>query len=202
MTAAVLVVIAFFSGALPFSVWVGRLALGKDIREYSDGNPGATNVLRAGGVKWGALALLLDFIKGALPVWIARVTLGLEGWPLLAVALAPVLGHAFSPFLRFRGGKAVAVTGGVWCGLTIWEVPTIGGLLLGFWFSFVNESGWAVMLTLLSVLAYLLLTWRDPLLLAAWSGNAAILAWKHRAELTQPPTLRAWYRNLALPWHS
>ncbi|MGQ9887702.1 MAG: glycerol-3-phosphate acyltransferase [Aggregatilineales bacterium] len=200
MNVALAAAFGFFAGALPFSVWIGRLALGKDIRTVGDGNPGATNVLKAGGVKWAAVALLLDFLKGALPVAIANFAWGFEGPALVIAALAPVAGHAFSPFLGFKGGKAVATSGGVWCGLTIWEVPTVGGLLLGFWFLFIAESGWSVILTVLSVMIYLVLTHLDPTLLAVAVGNLALLAWKHRAELRRPLSLRPWYTKVQLPW--
>jgi glycerol-3-phosphate acyltransferase PlsY len=202
VTLALFVAAAFLAGSLPFSLWIGRLALGRDVREVGDGNPGATNVLKAGGAKWGALALLLDLLKGAIPVGLANFVFGFEGLALVVIALAPVAGHAFSPFLGFRGGKAVATTGGIWSGLTIWEVPTIGGLLLAFWYTFIAESGWAVVLTMLSIIAYLLLTHADPLLLAVAAGNLALLAWKQRADLRRPPSLRGWYTRVALPWRS
>ncbi len=183
---------AFLSGSLPFSVWVGRLALHTDIRRYGDGNPGASNVLRSGGKGWGALALLLDVLKGTIPVGLAYFWAGLAGWPLVAVALAPVLGHAFSPLLRFRGGKAVAVTFGIWAGLTIGAVPILLGLALGLWFAAVAVAGWAVILAMFSLLIYLLFVQPEPVLLAIWAGNTLILAWKHRADLTQFPGLRPW----------
>lgn len=183
---------AFLSGSLPFSVWVGRLALHTDIRRYGDGNPGASNVLRSGGKGWGALALLLDVLKGTIPVGLAYFWAGLTGWPLVAVALAPVLGHAFSPLLRFRGGKAVAVTFGIWAGLTIGAVPILLGLALGLWFAAVAVAGWAVILAMFSLLIYLLFVQPEPVLLAIWAGNTLILAWKHRADLTQIPGLRPW----------
>ena len=200
MSVALAVVLGFLAGALPFSVWIGRLALGKDIRSVGDGNPGATNVLKAGGAKWGAAALLLDFLKGALPVAMANFVWRFDGPALVVTALAPVAGHAFSPFLGFKGGKAVATSGGIWCGLTIWEVPTVGGLLLGFWFLFIAESGWSVILTVLSVIVYLVLAHFDPVLLAVAGGNLALLTWKHRAELRWPPSLRPWYTKVHLPW--
>ncbi len=200
MTIFLMVMIAFLSGALPFAVWVGRLALQTDIRDYGDGNPGTFNVLRAGGLGWGALAFFLDVAKALLPVAIANFVLGFRGPALVAVAIAPLLGHAFSPFLNFRGGKAIAATFGVWCGLTIWEGPSVFGILLGLWYAFINESGWAVILTSFSFLAYLLLAHPDPVLMAVWLGNFLIFAWKHRAELTRWPTLRPWYRNLS--WRS
>jgi glycerol-3-phosphate acyltransferase PlsY len=189
------VIIAFVCGALPFSVWVGKLALRTEIRNYGDHNPGATNVIRAGGWKWGVPALLLDYLKGAIPVGIAYFVVGFDGIPLVLIALAPVLGHAYSPFLGFRGGKAVAVTGGIWTGLTLGEVPIVGGLLLGLWFGIVAVSGWAVMLTMLGLLFYLLMFHPDPVLLAVWGGNTLILAWKHREDLMQPPGLRPWLKK-------
>jgi glycerol-3-phosphate acyltransferase PlsY len=192
MTTLLWLVIAFVSGALPFSVWVGRLILNTDIRRYGDSNPGATNVLRAGGRKWGAVALLLDYLKGAIPVGLAHFGVGLGGWSLVVVALAPALGHAYSPFLRFRGGKAVAVTFGLWTGLTLGEAPMFLGIMLGVWGAVVVVSGWAMMLAMLILLVYLLCFHPDPMLLAVWAGNALLLAWKYRADLAQPPGLHSW----------
>ncbi len=195
MTTLIWFLIAFMCGALPFSVWVGRLALCTEIRNYGDHNPGATNVIRAGGWKWGAPALLLDYFKGAIPVGVAHFLVGLSGWALVLVALAPVLGHAYSPFLGFRGGKAVAATFGIWTGLTLGEVPLVLGLLLGLFFGLVAVSGWAVMLALLGLLIYLLLFHPDPVLLMAWLGNALLLGWKHRQDLAQWPGLRPWLQK-------
>lgn len=195
------ILLSFLAGALPFSVWVGRLALRTDIREYGDHNPGATNVLRAGGWRWGGLALLLDCLKAAIPVGFVHFGLGWSGWPLALVAIAPVAGHAFSPFLGWRGGKAVAATFGAWVGLTVWEGPTVLGLLLGLSFALIAASGWAMILAFLGLLAYFVLIPASfnpldlrpaliPTLLIAWLGHFAILVWKHRAELVHWPVLR------------
>ena len=118
------------------------------------------------------------------------------------IALAPVLGHAFSPFLRFKGGKAVAVTVGIWCGLTVWEGPTVGGLLLGLFFLLLAVDGWAVLCAILGMLLYFGLTpsaWNGlaarpelAVILAVGVGNLLILAWKHRADLMRPLRLRPW----------
>jgi glycerol-3-phosphate acyltransferase PlsY len=195
-------VFAFFCGSLPFSVWIGRWSLGKDIRAYGDANPGATNVLRAGGRLAFALALLLDFLKGALPVGAAHFLAPMSGWLLALLALMPVLGHAISPFLGWRGGKAVAVTGGIWCGLTVWEGPTVGGLLLGLATWMIGANGWAVLIAVSGLLLYLLSTpsaWNQldarpnaGVILAVGLGNLALLAWKQSADLRQRPRLRLW----------
>ena len=111
-------------------------------------NPGATNVLRAGGMGWYLLALMLDITKGALPVgWAAHIA-GISGWSLIPVALAPTLGHAFSPFLKFRGGKSVAASLGIWIGLTIWKIPLVALTLLTIFSLLITPSGWAVLFTL------------------------------------------------------
>ena len=189
-------IFGFFLGSLMFSSWIGRWVLHRDLRDVGDGNPGATNVMKVGGIGIGLLALLLDVLKGAIPVSIAKYVLGLSGWPLVIIALAPIFGHAFSPFLRFRGGKAVAVSAGVWTALTLWEAPTLGGLVLGLWFSIVEVSGWAVLLMGLCLLGYYLLTNRDPVLLSVLVVNLLLVAWKYRADLRQPPGLRRWVRRL------
>lgn len=189
MMAIVWTAVAFLCGSLPFSVWIGRIALGEEIVAYGDGNPGAANVWRAGGRGWGIVAVLLDFLKGAVPVSLAHFTLGLEDVALAAVAVAPIAGHAFSPFLGFRGGKALAVTFGIWSGLTLWLVPTILGLFFGISLTLVKPDGWAVMAGLLGLFAVLLAI-GNPLWLEVWAGMTVILSWKHREELARRPELR------------
>lgn len=106
-------------GALPWGLWLGRWFRGVDVRATGSGNLGATNVYRVLGPGLGITTLLLDIAKGALPVWIVPRTplgAGFPGgaeWCALAVALAAVLGHVFTPFAGFQGGKGVATTVGV-----------------------------------------------------------------------------------------
>jgi glycerol-3-phosphate acyltransferase PlsY len=195
-------VLGFLAGSLPFSVWIGRWVLETEIRQYGDHNPGASNVIRAGSKVWGVVAVLLDGLKGAIPVGLAHFNAGLSGWELVPVALAPVLGHAFSPILDFKGGKAVAVTFGIWTGLLVYEGPLVLGIFLGIWVWLTAADGWAVMFMMTSFLIYLWVTPASinltgarpdmiPTLLAVWLGNVAILAWKHRVDLAEPPHLRA-----------
>jgi glycerol-3-phosphate acyltransferase PlsY len=188
--------VGFLLGAMPFSYWLGRLFLHADIRAYGDGNPGAANAWRAGKWQVGLPALLLDYLKGAVPVILAQGQADVSGWALLPVALAPVLGHAFSPFLRFKGGKAVAATFGIWTGLTLWEGPVALGLSLGFFHRFQVIDAWTVMMGMSGLFGYLLLRGMASYLLVIWAGNMLILVWKHRAELHQRPQLRPWVRHL------
>lgn len=184
------VLFAFFCGSIPFSVWIGRFALNKNIQEYGDKNPGASNVLRAGGMKWGMLALMLDISKGAAPVGMAAQIFGITGLPQVLIAVAPPLGHAFSPFLGFRGGKAIATTFGMWIGLSLWEIPSVAMLMLVFWFMALTSSGWAVMFTMISVLVYMVLTAAPSTWFMVWGINLLLLIYKHRRDLTTRPHLK------------
>lgn len=104
-------VLAFIFGSIPFGYVIGKLK-GVDVRHHGSGNIGATNVSRVLGKKYGALVLFLDALKGALPVLILKILeLPLE-YQVLSGFFA-ILGHCFSPFLKFKGGKGVATGLGV-----------------------------------------------------------------------------------------
>jgi glycerol-3-phosphate acyltransferase PlsY len=186
---------AFLCGSLPFSVWLGKIALRKDIRQFGDANPGAANVFRAGGKGWGWLAILLDILKGAVPVGLANFGAHITAWPLALIALAPIAGHAFSPFLRFKGGKAIAVSLGIWCGLTLYQVPLVLGLLLGIFIVLLTNNGWSTVLGFAALVVYLLLIAAPAWMLGVWLGNLLIVVYKHRSDLKQPNTLRPWLQR-------
>jgi len=192
MVSIAMVFIAFLSGSFPFSVWLGKLFMKVDVRKYGDGNPGAANVFRSGSKVIGALALCLDVSKAAVPVGLSYYNLGMRGIPMFLISIAPILGHVFSPFLRFRGGKAIAATLGMWIGLTIWKASLVGviGTVIGI--TIMTSSGWAVMLGMGMILITLIFWIPDPLLLMVWVSGTIILAWTHRHELQQRPTLRPW----------
>lgn len=197
MTWIAFVLIAFLCGSLPFSVWLGRLFLKLDVRQFGDGNPGATNVFRSGSKIVGLVTLILDITKAAAPVGLAYHNLGMRGVPMFLIAIAPVLGHVFSPFLGFRGGKAVAVSLGVWIGLTIWKASLVGVVGAAIGILFTTTAGWAVMLGLVGILIALLIWMPDPLFLMVWVGVTLILIWTHRDDLRQPPRWRPWLIKLS-----
>jgi glycerol-3-phosphate acyltransferase PlsY len=192
MISILMVFLAFLSGSLPFSIWISRLLLGVDIRQFGDGNPGAANAFRAGNKLVGTLALMLDISKAAAPVGVAYFNLGMRGLDMFLVAMAPLLGHAFSPFLRFRGGKAIAAALGVWIGLTLWKasLPAVVGALIGI--ALFTPPGWSVMCAMTGILMVLLIWLPDPLLLAVWLGETLLLSWTHRFDLRQGIHLRPW----------
>ena len=180
--------VGFAAGSMMFSVWMGKLLIKKDVRDYGDANPGAMNAWRAGGWKIGLPAGILELCKGAVPVGLAHWVFGINGWMLIPVALAPILGHAFSPFLKFKGGKAIAVTFGVWTAITIWEGLVVLGLLIGLFYLIIDHPSWSVIFGMLAFLGYLLLLGLfvrglEIPLLAIWAGNMAIFLYKHRIDL-------------------
>lgn len=106
----------FLIGAIPFGFLAGKVK-GLDIREHGSRNVGATNVFRVVGKGPGLAVYLLDTLKGFLPVLISKMawpsTSISDQWFYIAAGLAAILGHVFTPYLRFKGGKGVATASGV-----------------------------------------------------------------------------------------
>ena len=192
MSSIGLIFFAFVCGSLPFSVWLGKIFFGLDVRQYGDGNPGATNVYKSGHKMAGLLALILDISKAAAPVGYSYYNLNIRGISMFIIAIAPVLGHIFSPFLGFKGGKALATALGMWIGLTIWKVslPATITALIGM--VLFTSPGWAVMFAMGCILTTLVIWLPDPLLISLWATETLILTWTHRADLRLPPQLRPW----------
>jgi len=187
---------AFLLGAVPFSVIIGRRALHKDITCYGDGNPGASNVFRAGNTRWGLLAVLLDVIKGTPFVFISHALFGLPNSSVVFVAVCAVLGHAFSPFLRWHGGKAVAITFGVMLGLPEYNVLLTFIVFVVIGFFIIESDSWKIIFGAGATLIYLLFTqgrtW-EPLLMILL---LAILVIKHSQSLRTAPG----YHGLLFRW--
>lgn len=121
-------VVAYLLGGIPFGYFLVRLRTGRDVRSLGSGNIGATNVLRIAGRALGVVTLLLDVAKGFVAVWLAaRLTHDSTLWTS-AAALAVMAGHAYSPLLKFRGGKAVASFLGAFVYLT--PLPLLAALLV------------------------------------------------------------------------
>jgi acyl phosphate:glycerol-3-phosphate acyltransferase len=111
--------LGYVSGSIPWGLWLGKWVRGIDVREHGSRNLGATNVYRVLGPGLGILTLALDVLKGALPVWIVPAMADMDAFPggpewcAVTVGLGAVIGHVFSVFLGFKGGKGVATTAGV-----------------------------------------------------------------------------------------
>lgn len=195
MQSAVWIVLAFFLGSLPFSVWTGRIFLRKDIRNYGDGAPGATNVARAGGRALYVVAALLDAFKGTLPVWLSQAVAGVDGWALAAVAVAPVIGHVFTPFLKGKGGMGVATTFGVWLGLMGWLGPVVLGVGIGLMFAIQKNWVWASVGGMIFFLAFLLVL-QFPFHLSVINlCHSLIMTVKRYNYFNKWPELQPWIVN-------
>jgi len=125
---ALMTVLGYLLGAIPFGIVVSKGMGLPDPRTVGSKNVGFTNVLRVSGKTAGILTLLGDMGKGWVLSWAAMQWLTVESF-IMIVALSPILGHLFSPFLGFRGGKGVATAIGAVLGLS----PSIGLLLLLIW---------------------------------------------------------------------
>ncbi len=110
---------AYLLGSIPFGFWIAKWVQGIDIREHGSKNIGATNVFRVVGKKWGILVFILDAAKGALGVLLPRIFHAELLVPQeLGLAVTAILGHSFTCWLKFKGGKGVATSFGVFVALT------------------------------------------------------------------------------------
>ena len=197
--AIVLAISAYLLGACPFSLWVGRWRLNKDIRDYGDGNPGVVNVFRAGDVKSGLIAVILDIGKGFPFVFIAHSLFGLPELLVAAIGLSAILGHAFSPFLHFRGGKAIAVTGGVLLALPQYHLLLLFIAFIVIAFLCIEQDAWTTMAAPAGSLAYLIIARGNLWELFFTLGVLILFAIKQYESLKTIPRFRLkpvrWYQS-------
>jgi len=196
-------VLSFLLGACPFSFWIGRLALKTDIRLIGDGNPGAYNVFRAGGRFWGIVSMLADILKGMPFVLIARLALDFPQAALYTIGLCAVLGHAFSPLLRFKGGKALAVAGGTMLALPLPDMVISYAIFMFIGFLLVDNDAWTVMFAAVGSLVYLAVNQSDSLEIVYMSCLLVIFFLKHFKDLKALPHLSGrfvtWLRSRKRP---
>jgi glycerol-3-phosphate acyltransferase PlsY len=126
---AVLMVLAYLIGATPTSYLAARLGRGIDLREHGSKNLGATNVYRVLGWTYAVPVAVIDMAKGAIPVAILGPWSNGPAWFTVALGLAAVIGHIFSPYVRFKGGKGVATAAGMFVALA----PLALGISLFLW---------------------------------------------------------------------
>ena len=193
MNGLIAVIVAYLVGGIPFGLLIVRLKTGADVRESGSGNIGATNVLRTTGPLAGILTLVLDAAKGLFAVWLAdTLTHGDIFWMSFA-ALAVLLGHAFSPYLKFKGGKAVASFLGAFGYLT--PVPVLVIVIIFLivtvmtrYLSLGSVSGAA----LYPFACFIILHPDWPVLVAA-AGAAVLILWRHQANIAR---IRAGTENI------
>ena len=172
---------AFLCGSIPFGLLLVKLAGKGDVREHGSGNIGATNVSRVGGKALGIVTLLLDIAKGFLPVFLAK-KLGLGESILSLLAICAVLGHVFTPWLKFQGGKGVATALGVALAFRAAMVLPALGVFVALLLVFRYVSLGSVMAALALPV---ILVWKGatPLVLILWTGISSIVIAKHHENI-------------------
>ncbi len=181
------VLAAYLVGSMSFAVIVSRaMGLG-DPRGYGSGNPGATNVLRSGSKLAAGLTLVLDALKGYLPVLAVLLfgeSEGLGPGSAAAVGMTAFLGHLWPVFFRFQGGKGVATAAGVLMALNPW----LGLATLLSWALMVflcRYSSLAAIVAALLAPLYQWLGWGSSATMAAAAAMALLLVWRHRANVSR-----------------
>ena len=185
-------VLAYLIGSVSFAVVVSRVMGLSDPRSYGSHNPGATNVLRSGNKLAALLTLLLDGVKGWLPVYAVvqfGAAYGLGQGSVALVALAAFAGHVWPVFFRFQGGKGVATAAGVLFGIE----PLLGLATFATWLIVAFFSRYSSLAALASAVfapAYYFLGHRvawyaDDFVLLATVVMSAILVWRHQGNIAK-----------------
>lgn len=157
--------LSYLAGGIPTGYLIARRLKGIDVREHGSGNPGAANVYRVVGKGAGMATLAVDALKGYLPVCLARRYYPDDPWVLVLCGALAILGHVWTIFLRFKGGKAVATSTGVFGAL----MPKPMGATLFIFAAGVGLSGHISVGSMAGALAF-------PFL-ALWFGSPAPFVW-------------------------
>lgn len=155
---------SYLVGATPTSYIAGKLGRGIDLREHGSKNLGATNVYRILGWKYAIPVALVDIAKGAVPVLLARSSS--SGWLPVVVGGAAVLGHMFSPYVSFKGGKGVATAAGMFLALA----PIAVLLAIPVWVICLWLTGYVSLSSIIAVLTV-------PVWVAVLQPNSPYVFW-------------------------
>jgi glycerol-3-phosphate acyltransferase PlsY len=179
---------AFLCGSIPFGLLLVKLSGKGDVRAHGSGNIGATNVSRVGGKALGVVTLLLDILKGFLPVFVAK-KLGVSSDLLALMALAAVLGHVFTPWLKFQGGKGVATALGVILATQAqWILLPLGSFVFVLWLTRHVSLG-SILAAAMVPAQLLLLSWVPGAAAVSftailpWLALVVLVIWKHRENI-------------------
>lgn len=182
---ATLLVLAasYLLGAIPTSYVVGRLFRGIDLREHGSRNLGATNLYRTLGARYAIPVGLFDMAKGAIPVMVFAPLVSSSRFVAIACGIMAVVGHVYSVFVGFKGGKGVATASGVMLGLTPWAVL----VALVAWIAVVRGTGYVSLGSMIGAVVLPVAAWflhpeqRDLVWIQALV--AAAIIWFHRANI-------------------
>jgi len=177
----ILLLTAYLAGSLPFGLWLVRAVKGVDVRSFGSGNTGTINVFRVGGTGLGIAVFSLDVLKGFVPVWIA----GLLAFPpplVVAVGLAAIIGHNWSLYLKFSGGKGVATSLGVVIALS-WPAALIA---FAIYLAVVLATRYSSLASMTAAVAAPVIMWRfdaPPAYIGFGVLAALFVLYRHRANI-------------------
>ncbi len=177
------ILVSYLIGAIPTSFVVVRAARGVDLRTLGSGNLGATNLYRQLGLKYAVPVAIFDMLKGYVPVAVIGPAIGASVLGCLALGCAAVVGHVYSAFVSFRGGKGVATGAGVAFGLA----PLAVLLAIGVWLLVVRLTGYVSLASILAALVLPPAVWllspaahpTMPLLILL----VLVVVWMHRSNI-------------------
>lgn len=175
----ILLVLSYLLGSVPFSLLIGKWFYKIDIRQHGSGNIGTTNTFRILGKKAGIVVLLFDMLKGAIPV-LAAMLLAAD-MHIFIPGLVAALGHVYSIFLKFKGGKAVATSGGA----VLAYNPILFILLLAAFLITLKLSKYVSLSSMVSAVLFFILSlvFRDPLLIAFSFIIAVVIVVRHISNI-------------------
>jgi glycerol-3-phosphate acyltransferase PlsY len=174
---------SYLLGAIPTSFLAGKLFRGIDLRQHGSGNLGATNLYRTLGARFAIPVGLFDMAKGAIPVMLIAPMVSSSRYIAILCGIMAVVGHVFSVFVHFRGGKGVATASGVMLGLTPWAVL----VSLAVWLVVVRVSGYVSLGSMAGAVVLPIAAWllhplqRDIIWIQILVALAII--WLHRANI-------------------
>nr|WGD92064.1 glycerol-3-phosphate 1-O-acyltransferase PlsY [Bacillus subtilis] len=179
MLIALLIILAYLIGKIPSGLIVGKLAKGIDIREHGSGNLGATNAFRTLGVKAGSVVIAGDILKGTLATALPFL-MHVDIHPLLAGVFA-VLGHVFPIFAKFKGGKAVATSGGV----LLFYAPLLFITMVAVFFIFLYLTKFVSLSSMLTGIYTVIYSFfiHDTYLLIVVTLLTIFVIYRHRANI-------------------
>tara|TARA_E500000178_G_scaffold297893_1_gene304803 strand:- start:35 stop:628 length:594 start_codon:yes stop_codon:yes gene_type:complete len=183
--------VSFFSASIPWSLIIGFIFSKQDIRTIGDKNPGGTNTIKLSGIKVGLLAISLDILKSFFPIYFA-IIFGFDGFQLAILCFAAISGSIFSPFLRFNGGKSLAVTCGIWMAISSGIIGPLICLIMAFSHLIQKTHLWTILSGWIGILIWVLIFSLSIEYILFFIINFILVMYKHKNEFNQKIIFRNW----------
>jgi len=182
MNIVILTIIAYLFGALPFGLLVANTR-GVDIRSQGSGNIGATNVYRCVGKGWGIFTLLLDALKGFIPAFVFPMVGDFDPGYGVLFGIVAIIGHTFPVYLKFKGGKGVATSAGVFLGVA----PMAVAVAIACWAVCMAVSRYVSLSSIVAAIAVAIVVWvqgdKGLVVKLALTLMSVLVIWLHRANV-------------------